>query len=113
MDIFSISAQGEQDTVAQVGRLAQMLHRQPQPVGNRLFAGGDDEQVVVNLQGDEPAMPPSLLEQCAEFIYGGCGGNANRFASALACIDACGGNAPELSNVKRVSAPDAFWMTNS
>jgi len=28
----------------------------------------DDEQVVVNLQGDEPAMPPSLLEQCAELL---------------------------------------------
>ncbi len=28
----------------------------------------DDDTVVVNLQGDEPAMPPSLLDQCAELL---------------------------------------------
>lgn len=27
-----------------------------------------DEVVVVNLQGDEPAMPPALLDQCAEIL---------------------------------------------
>jgi 3-deoxy-manno-octulosonate cytidylyltransferase (CMP-KDO synthetase) len=28
----------------------------------------DDSQVVVNLQGDEPAMPPALLGQCAALL---------------------------------------------
>lgn len=28
----------------------------------------DDDQVVVNLQGDEPAMPPSLIDQCAALL---------------------------------------------
>ncbi|MGB5257858.1 MAG: 3-deoxy-manno-octulosonate cytidylyltransferase [Woeseiaceae bacterium] len=28
----------------------------------------DDAQVVVNLQGDEPAMPAALLDQCAELL---------------------------------------------
>lgn len=28
----------------------------------------DDAQVVVNLQGDEPAMPPALLGQCAALL---------------------------------------------
>ena len=27
-----------------------------------------DEQVVVNLQGDEPAMPPALINQCADLL---------------------------------------------
>ena len=27
-----------------------------------------DEQVVVNLQGDEPAMPPQLIDQCASLL---------------------------------------------
>ena len=30
----------------------------------------DDGQVVVNLQGDEPTMPPSLIDQCAELLSG-------------------------------------------
>jgi len=30
----------------------------------------DDGQVVVNLQGDEPTMPPSLIDQCAELLGG-------------------------------------------
>lgn len=30
----------------------------------------DDDQVVVNLQGDEPAMPPQLLGQCAALLTG-------------------------------------------
>ncbi len=30
----------------------------------------DDEQIVVNLQGDEPAMPPSLINQCAALLAG-------------------------------------------
>lgn len=28
----------------------------------------DDEQIVVNLQGDEPAMPAVLIDQCAELL---------------------------------------------
>src|SRR5210317_979796 len=28
----------------------------------------EDEQVVVNLQGDEPAMPPQLIDQCAGLL---------------------------------------------
>ena len=28
----------------------------------------EDEQVVVNLQGDEPAMPPQLIDQCASLL---------------------------------------------
>jgi 3-deoxy-manno-octulosonate cytidylyltransferase (CMP-KDO synthetase) len=28
----------------------------------------DDTQIVVNLQGDEPAMPPRLINQCAELL---------------------------------------------
>ena len=28
----------------------------------------DDPQVVVNLQGDEPAMPPGLIDQCADLL---------------------------------------------
>ncbi|XP_022111369.1 BPTI/Kunitz domain-containing protein-like [Acanthaster planci] len=31
----------------------------------------------------------SDLEQCVKFTYGGCGGNANNFASAGDCIDKC------------------------
>ncbi len=30
--------------------------------------GWPDEQVVVNLQGDEPLMPPELIDQCAELM---------------------------------------------
>lgn len=30
--------------------------------------GWPDEQVVVNLQGDEPTMPPALIDQCAELL---------------------------------------------
>ena len=28
----------------------------------------DDEHIVVNLQGDEPAMPPALIDQCAALL---------------------------------------------
>jgi len=28
----------------------------------------DDRQVVINLQGDEPAMPPGLIDQCADLL---------------------------------------------
>ena len=35
-------------------------------VADRL--GWDDSQVVVNLQGDEPSMPPDLINQCAELL---------------------------------------------
>ena len=28
----------------------------------------EDQQVVVNLQGDEPAMPPQLIDQCASLL---------------------------------------------
>lgn len=31
----------------------------------------DDQQVVVNLQGDEPAMPPALIDQCARLLEDG------------------------------------------
>ncbi|XP_038071675.1 boophilin-H2-like [Patiria miniata] len=31
----------------------------------------------------------SDLGQCVKFIYGGCGGNANNFATAEECIDKC------------------------
>ncbi len=31
--------------------------------------------------------------QCLQFIYGGCGGNANRFDNLGECYDACGGDA--------------------
>jgi hypothetical protein len=31
--------------------------------------------------------------QCVEFIYGGCGGNANRFEALDECYSACGGDA--------------------
>jgi 3-deoxy-manno-octulosonate cytidylyltransferase (CMP-KDO synthetase) len=31
----------------------------------------DDERIVVNLQGDEPAMPASLIDQCAALIADG------------------------------------------
>lgn len=30
--------------------------------------GWDDSQIVVNLQGDEPMMPPSLIAQCAALL---------------------------------------------
>lgn len=30
----------------------------------------DDERIVVNLQGDEPAMPPALIDQCAALLAG-------------------------------------------
>jgi 3-deoxy-manno-octulosonate cytidylyltransferase (CMP-KDO synthetase) len=30
--------------------------------------GWDDDQVVVNLQGDEPAMPAALIDQCAALL---------------------------------------------
>mgnify|MGYP001549841962 FL=1 len=30
----------------------------------------DDARIVVNLQGDEPAMPPALIDQCAELLAG-------------------------------------------
>ena len=30
--------------------------------------GWDDGQIVVNLQGDEPSMPPELINQCAELL---------------------------------------------
>lgn len=31
----------------------------------------DDRQIVVNLQGDEPAMPPALIDQCAVLLAEG------------------------------------------
>ena len=31
----------------------------------------------------------AVTRRCEEFIYGGCGGNANRFASRAACEAAC------------------------
>ena len=31
----------------------------------------DDEQIVVNLQGDEPAMPAALIDQCASLLNDG------------------------------------------
>ena len=32
-------------------------------------------------------------QMCKEFVYGGCGGNDNRFNSEQDCIDSCGQNA--------------------
>ena len=29
----------------------------------------DDTQIVVNLQGDEPSMPPGLIDQCASLLH--------------------------------------------
>ncbi len=31
----------------------------------------EDRQIVVNLQGDEPAMPPALIDQCAALLAAG------------------------------------------
>ncbi len=42
----------------------------------------DDRQVVVNLQGDEPAMPPALIDQCALLLEDG-GADIATLASPL------------------------------
>ena len=33
---------------------------------------------------------------CEPFVYGGCGGNANRFSTLAECQAACGGGSPDL-----------------
>ncbi len=43
----------------------------------------DDDQIVVNLQGDEPAMPPSLINQCAELL----GSSNAEFATLASPVD--------------------------
>jgi hypothetical protein len=37
---------------------------------------------------------PTKLNACAQFIYQGCGGNANRFPDPGTCVDACTQMAP-------------------
>jgi 3-deoxy-manno-octulosonate cytidylyltransferase (CMP-KDO synthetase) len=34
-------------------------------------SGWDDSQIIVNLQGDEPSMPASLIDQCAGLLHSG------------------------------------------
>jgi hypothetical protein len=45
------------------------------------------------------------LDQCAAFTYSGCGGNANRFATALSCMSACGGDVPDLCALPAETGP--------
>lgn len=35
------------------------------------LAGWSDDRIVVNLQGDEPLMPPALIDQCAALLQAG------------------------------------------
>jgi 3-deoxy-manno-octulosonate cytidylyltransferase (CMP-KDO synthetase) len=48
--------------------------------------GWPDDLVVVNLQGDEPLMPPALVDQCAALLDSGDAGMAT-LASPLASAD--------------------------
>lgn len=48
--------------------------------------GWPDDLVVVNLQGDEPLMPPALVDQCAALLDNGDAGMAT-LASPLASAD--------------------------
>lgn len=59
----------------------------------------------------------TALGQCERFIYGGCGGNANRFSSLSDCAERCGGRRqPEVQPTEppppdrqpQTEAPDAY-----
>lgn len=38
-------------------------------------------------------------KRCEMFLYGGCGGNGNRFSSVQDCVNTCGGSDPETNPV--------------
>ncbi len=61
------------DVASAFGATVCMTGRQHQSGTERIaevaeVMGWPDEQVVVNLQGDEPAMPASLIDQCAGLL---------------------------------------------
>jgi 3-deoxy-manno-octulosonate cytidylyltransferase (CMP-KDO synthetase) len=51
-----------------------------------LQAGWDDQDVVVNLQGDEPLMPPELITQVAQLLLANASAAMATLASRLASV---------------------------
>lgn len=70
----------------------------------------DDEQVVVNLQGDEPEMPPSLIDQCADLLVSS-GADIATLASPLLSQDDF--NNPNVVKVIRNQGGDALYFSRA
>lgn len=47
----------------------------------------------------------AALGQCTAFSYSGCGGNGNRFSTALSCAKACGGAVPDFCSLPYDTGP--------
>ncbi|XP_076464212.1 papilin-like isoform X2 [Babylonia areolata] len=55
----------------------------------------------------------STSGQCQSFVYGGCGGNQNRFPSVQACQAACGGAAPSRSGSQSAAGDSPVLSANT
>lgn len=70
----------------------------------------DDETVVVNLQGDEPAMPARLIDQCASLLADSRAGMST-LASPIATVDDFGN--PNVVKVVRDAEGFALYFSRS
>ena len=50
----------------------------------------------------------SISKQCKEFIYGGCGGNGNRFPAREECLLTC----PGIYQITHIYRMDIIFLTH-
>ena len=48
--------------------------------------------------------------KCKKFVYGGCGGNQNKFGTMAKCVATCKPEVIEENELGATDFPDTFWI---
>ena len=73
--------------------------------------GWDEDQLIVNLQGDEPEMPPECLEQVATLLAGDSEADAATLCSRMESVEEVGD--PNAVKVVASQAGDALFFSRA